>query len=327
MLLVLYGVAVALVAWFTGIPFVVGFIIGTGAHGTLRGPRPLNGYAVVLALFTFMIGLSRLPPVGMRIGYYVGALCYGWFYWDRAERTGARMSTWFRTGFGWKVLRAMLSHRIKTPYPQYDLQPWETTERALYICHPHGVFALGATLCGLAPSDRARLNILAGVHWLLFALPGVREFVLAMGCVVADRDILRRLLDKGHSIMVIPEGTRAFAPRLTQGRPERDGYMQLAFEAQVRVILIITPSEKDTYLLWEPASLDSVRTRTLAKWKYPFLTLFAPLIPPTPFLSYAAVVNVPGKKETLEKFKTRIAEVKLALTEYSTLETMVRDDD
>jgi len=341
-LLLLYAACIVLIIYYvTGLPVAIGLVLGTGVHGALQRPH-LSITSVSISAALFMLALAQLPYfVFSSWAFFAGLLGYGWFYWGDAPHTGRSASVAWRTSRFWHGLRRFYQHSVLTAVGLDDDAfaaasataqlkraetvpgPWHTATQALYVVHPHGVLTLGTILTLVAPDDPARLTVLVGAHWIVFALPVVREVALKLGCVSADRAVLTTLLLRGYSVAVVPEGTNAHTERLAPQRPPRNGFVALAYSTRVPVVLIETPAEVHTYTLWEPAALDRTRSRAMqGPLKYPFPSFFAARWPSVPLITVCAHVARPyanrpdpkGKKkertvpqpETLEAFAARL---------------------
>lgn len=334
-LLIVYALCVGVFVYILGWAMVLGFVLGMLTHGAFR-PARFSVPTVSAGIALLMLALARVPLFSA-IGFFLGLLGYGWFYWSDAQYTGQSASMFWRTSIFWRWLARLFGHRRVSIDDMngmvYDAQPWTTGAQALYVFHPHGMMVYGTLLTILATREMNPFMIFIGAHWLIFALPGLREAALALGCVDADRHVLRKLLSLGYSVAVVPEGTRAHAPRLTKDHKPRDGFIQLAYDASVPLVLCETPVELHTYMVFEPRVLDRIRAAFLRAGKYAFPTFFLLRLPLQPLITYSAVVERPHasrnrrqqKKvqqlETRETFAKRATEIRGALQSWARIST------
>jgi 1-acyl-sn-glycerol-3-phosphate acyltransferase len=110
-----------------------------------------------------------------------------------------------------------------------------------------------------------------GDRWL-FRIPGLREAVQHFGVVEGEPRTAKQLLKQGHLVMVAPGGMReALRPsseRYQLRWQERRGFVKLAMQAQVPIILAACPKADDLYTVYVGA---------LTKLIYKYLKLPAPL--------------------------------------------------
>lgn len=310
-LILLYAAFVVCVACIVGIQNVVGFIVGTMAHGPFfqrRAARPVDPLAWFAAMTVFIFGTVPMTPLG-RPGFYLGFLVYGYWYWDGTERTGTRTSSWFRSLGLWEVVRAVFQHHIID-----DKRHMPCTLRGrIYACHPHGLMGLATVFAFIAPARDTNPPILLGMHWLLFAMPGMREIALALGGVDAQRDIVRRLLETGRSIALIPESTRDLAPHLTASYAPREGFLQIAYELNAELVAVECAGERDICCLFHPSFLDNTRVYFLRYYGYAFPTFFIGPWPWTPLSVRMGPIHRRRRKETFAAYKIRYARVREAV--------------
>src|SRR5580692_11703318 len=298
--------------YLAGLNNVIGFVVGVAAHGTFRR-RPLSVLAVAASIGAVMVALSRMDLIFFgRFGFYFGLLVYGWFYYNNAEDSGRSSSPWLRSSWIWRALRVLYGHRFVDTNGAIQ-QAIDAKRPVLHVAHPHGIYVLGPTMTFIVPPFWPHVYV--GSLWIIFALPGLRELALAGGCVSLKPEVIEQLLSSGRNVAVVPEGTRAHAPRLTASDPPREGFIKMAYEMDASIMLIETPREMDTYWVWEPLFLDKLRMATLKRWRYAFPTFFWTRLPPAQGLStFAAFVGPPqiinknGDKESLDTFATRIRE-------------------
>ena len=126
--------------------------------------------------------------------------------------------------------------------------------QVILACHPHGVMSychalLYAHPTALALFPVARRRALGASP--LFAVPLLRDFLLACGAIDAGRAAAKRALGAGHSLTVLPGGEREQL-EARAGRDEayvrsRKGFCRLAVEFGAPVLPCFAFGESDLY--------------------------------------------------------------------------------
>lgn len=79
-------------------------------------------------------------------------------------------------------------------------------------------------------------------HRMLFNIPGLNRFLMAIGAIEGNRDNALRALQQGHAVMVFPGGeydvARPFARRNRVDFHGRTGFVRVALEAGVPIVPI-----------------------------------------------------------------------------------------
>ncbi len=214
---------------------------------------------------------------------FLVTLWYGKHYWRGQEKqykpnyiwTGARGS-WF-----WRVLRKWLNHHVSYPKELVPSGP------VIYICRPHGVFAVSAWLTVLSGElDRdilvhdtrylhmKRHHVLLAVHSYWFLLPGIRELALALGFIDASRESILYALEQRFSVAVLPGGVKEMGPPLLP-IPDEPGILRLAQERKVPVVATYLRGEEDLFWVWHG---EWRWIKAMRRVSYDWIGLFFPLI-------------------------------------------------
>jgi hypothetical protein len=145
----------------------------------------------------------------------------------------------------------------------------------LFACHPAGVVSRSA-FCTFAArgwsspvSSLRDVRLAVGNQLFCAPVPFVREFLLACGCIPAQRDQLQAALRSGCSIAVTPGGWR-------EGRnhgsyqlilKQRRGFVQLAQQTGALLVPVLCLGEQD---------VATMPSRNNLLWAYRFLLAFRP---------------------------------------------------
>eukprot|EP01129_Flabellula_baltica_P003836 TRINITY_DN13566_c0_g1_i2.p1 TRINITY_DN13566_c0_g1~~TRINITY_DN13566_c0_g1_i2.p1 ORF type:complete len:108 (+),score=10.79 TRINITY_DN13566_c0_g1_i2:71-394(+) len=89
---------------------------------------------IIISIFIFLVGYLS----GSFIGFLVG-LIYGKFYYDHSERTGHRISRWFKKLCVWDYLHTYFKLEVIYDY-EYD----DAITNAVIAIHPHGLSTLSS---------------------------------------------------------------------------------------------------------------------------------------------------------------------------------------
>lgn len=119
---------------------------------------------------------------------------------------------------------------------------------------------------------------------LIFKVPGLGDKAADLGIVPAGPDVGRQLLDDGELVGVAPGGMReALRPTHERYRVrwgERQGFVRLAIEAQVPLVLMACPNGDDLYRVYE-SPLTKIGYKLL-KVPVPVIRGFGPTLLPRP---------------------------------------------
>lgn len=130
---------------------------------------------------------------------------------------------------------------------------------------PHGPLCLGLVVgfaghCGQVPRVLSQRLVIVG-HWLIRALPFVRELASAFDIVSCARVTVDEALDRGQHLALIPCGMRSKMRCLTDAaRDHRTivvhrsatalGFLALAARYGTLVVPVLAPDEPRLYELW-----------------------------------------------------------------------------
>lgn len=158
----------------------------------------------------------------------------------------------------------------------------------IYAVAPHGVFPV-ATIFQIILNPLFDYVTVA-VTSLLFWIPIVREFASLAGCIPANSVDIVAHLDKGHSVLVTPEGMRAIlhynepdgVSRVLKGisgeSEPRKGFIRCAVgscnHARIQIVPIYSHGERDLYTVFNGfGPLRWLQRRLLSTYRYPWPVL------------------------------------------------------
>ena len=261
-------------------------------------------------------------PWYVQLAICVAVLRYLPEYWSFKELSMDAASPAFQRWAGWARLARFLfgEARLVVEKPE----ALRACEQGVLAVAPHGVVsfnhALFFTDCAgwfrddVWPVDRRDL-----AASFLFKIPLYRDFLLALGCVDASRNVARRVLASGRSLFVYPGGEQEqlrAAPRSHVALwRRRKGFARLAVEFGVPVIPAYAFGETELYA---PVPLFVGARRKLAATARVALPLawgrrWCPLLPRARPL--VAVVGAPipvprvDPREDARKFDETVDEV------------------
>lgn len=170
----------------------------------------------------------------------------------------------------WQHGQIISEHPVRNLLCQIPWHEWFpcntlTIEKPCVVAvHPHGLLCCGA---------------LAGIHFvpgsttlfcvapLLFYIPILGWCIRVLGCIPARIDVMRKCLEQGHSLVVVPGGV----PELVlceYGKDtkwfQRGGFIRLANEANVPIVAVFARGECSTYTMLEGPFL---KQRVHWSWK------------------------------------------------------------
>jgi hypothetical protein len=130
----------------------------------------------------------------------------------------------------------------------------------VFGCHPAGAFSRGAftTFAALGyrspVSKLARVRLAVGSQLLALPLPGVREFLLACGCIPAGKRAMDAALASGCSVAVVPGGFREGGHLNTYCLvlAKRRGFVEAAAAAGALLVPVLCLGEQDAAGQKEP---------------------------------------------------------------------------
>lgn len=218
-------------------------------------------------LLTVAVGVTLL------CGFALG-LAYGRLYYNRAEHDG----TWGAQSPAWtrpvaRALTALTQHTVVGAPPPLGTGP------VLYACGPHGLLAISSWLLFLG-ADRRPPHTRLAVHWLLFAIPGLRELALVHGCISVDESAILAALTRGESVAVVTQGVRGMGLPLREVAPRKrvPGVVRLAWEYAVPLVPVHFGGEAEMF--WSPQTewrvVTLLRRASMALIGYPFPVIWLP---------------------------------------------------
>lgn len=247
-------------------------------------------------------------PLAFVCGFIVGLWIYGKPYWDGAEKTGDRYWPWFCSWRIWAWIRSRFHYSI-TPYfspPQRNEkekeEEWDTSRiPTLYVCYPHGVFALfviGTFMVLPSPitflSKKRETRV--GGHWLLTAIPLLRELALWAGVVDARWNVIEAQFRAGRDVAIIPEGVWGMGtPMGTDPRQIHRHFLKRVYDSPtpIQIRIVYCPNEKLVCKCWSVQSewkiIAAIRRACIAAVGYPFPTIF---LGPWPFRGAALTTTI-----------------------------------
>jgi hypothetical protein len=147
----------------------------------------------------------------------------------------------------------------------------------IFSCHPAGMLSRAAFCTFAARGWRSPVSALQDVRLAvgnaLFVLPFpfLREFLLACGCIPADRDSMRSALRAGCSVAVTPGGWREarYTGSYQLLLKQRKGFVQLAQATGAALVPVLCVGEQDLGVV--PAD-----TPHFLLWLYRILQFYRP---------------------------------------------------
>jgi 1-acyl-sn-glycerol-3-phosphate acyltransferase len=218
---------------------------------------PAGALFAVAALAWYGGGAGQLAAAAL-----TGA--YALTYLGHAPHTGARhwpafLRPWIACHHQWKV-RVLLwagpqQGYVCVPVPEHDAVYNTAAKTFIFAMAPHGPIPLGGSVFGPQLSRWAALSsrVRFGVHSVLFALPLLRDFYLAFGCVDASRrTLLHQLRDLRNSVVLLPGGVEE---QLLLCPPDvervvlskRKGFVRLALETGSDLVPVFVFGEREAY--------------------------------------------------------------------------------
>ncbi|KCV71867.1 hypothetical protein H696_01279 [Fonticula alba] len=200
--------------------------------------------SVLLAVIAFT------PPL-----WPIALIYFVWMWNDKAPWNGGRPFRWLRAHWIWGHFRDYFPVTIVRASPA----PFDTTRKYLFAYHPHGVISFGAFAtfaCAYHGFDRLfpglalRLCTLNSNFWF----PFLRDFMLSMGLISADRRSIQRSFDIGGPgscvALVVGGAEEALDARpgtidLTLAR--RRGFVRMALRTGSWLVPVIAFGENDVY--------------------------------------------------------------------------------
>jgi len=180
-------------------------------------------------------------------------LLYGWKYMERSECYGGRPSRlirrlWWFVGRLWR----------KTSSPSVVCEEELPKGQYLFACHPHGVLPLGVIMSFAGGPEWVEAvkclnhdDIRVLVAQFCFLVPVMRDIYLGGNFIDAGRQSATYSLRKGKSLILFPGGaSESFYPN-RKDEPlvmrNREGFINLAKEHDVRIVPVYTFGESDLF--------------------------------------------------------------------------------
>lgn len=205
----------------------------------------------------------------------VATLAYGRFYYDKAECDGTARYYWpaARSTFVGALLRRLLRHELVEAPSSLPPGP------VLFACRPHGIFVVSAWLTFLlgAYERPPRPRVLLAIHSVIFAIPGLREFALMLGCIDVSRASIEAALARGYSVAVLPGGVKEMGPSVVP-LPDEPGIVKLAQDYDVPLVPVWFGGEVALFWVWhgEPRWVAAARALCITRWRIPFPLFWCP---------------------------------------------------
>ncbi len=242
-------------------------------------------FATLLALFGFL-----------SLALFLVGVWYALFHYHPGEErnyTGRLLQQSWRGASFWTLARRLCKH---TAHFAADQPP----DPLFYVCQPHGILALSAVLAFLSgAADRPGRRVLLVVHDWYFRfqiprplrslllgcgvpskyldnipMPGLRNLMLALGCIDKSRASIENALCHGFSVAVLPGGVFEMGPPLVDvHRPF--GILRIAHDYRVPVVRVFMQDEERVCWIWES---EPWWNKVLRRWTLGWLGLGA-LVP------------------------------------------------
>eukprot|EP00741_Cyanophora_paradoxa_P016522 tig00020927_g15953.t1 len=223
-----------------------------------------------------------------------------WSLFDPAPTRGGRRWPGFQQG---RIMQAMSDYfpcslQLSSPLPPGP---------KIFGIHPHGVFTFSAfTVLGGPEGSRKLGELYISATSLLFCVPFIRDFALAVGCIHADRETLERTLRAGKSVTITVGGVReGLETRTGRNRlvlSKRNGFVRIACRTGAPLVPVFMFGETDIFRIVAPAGGRFPMTRLLRALHIPVppfvgrpLPLPFPLSLPTPLPHRRALRTVVGE--------------------------------
>ncbi len=189
-------------------------------------------------------------------------LWYGHYYLDRTEVTGTRSWPAFRDFWLWRFIRDhYFRHSTLYVDPDGALSSqcdWiDDKPQYLFAASPHGYHPMGVD-CAFGvgtPGPLGKVRI--AVHSYVFKCPGLRSFALWFGACDIEKTHLNETLDLGHSVVILPGGSRGMIvaatalcleDELAHDR-ERMGFLRVAFAHKLPLVPVFNANESSVFCL------------------------------------------------------------------------------
>ncbi len=202
----------------------------------------------VLAVFYAVFFSPSNFPLLLLVAYHLGTRLAA------TESRGGRPWRYFRQLPFWKHFREYfpIEVRLKNPNTKFPKD-----RKYLFGYHPHGVASMGA-MGAFGPLHEEVGNLLDGLEISgctlesNFRIPGVREFLLAMGGIsVSEQSIKFALSDAGRAVLVVLGG----ANEALHAKPlkhdvvikRRFGFFRIAISTGSAVVPVYSFGENDIY--------------------------------------------------------------------------------
>lgn len=233
----------------------------------------LVGSCVVIAL-TVWIGFVFIA------GFLLG-LAYSKSYRDGSEKTGHRkwdsFQYWMSKGCN-ILMRNLYQYRIEFHGDHVEKEVTsivnDNTEQVIFAASPHGLFPISCFFHVLTPYLNSPIkwsSLKPFTHYLLFALPFLREFGLWLGLMDSSRENLVNALE-GGSIYVSPGGAREMMS--TRIETKHRGLLRLAYQQEKKVFPVIHMGQENVFHCYTTPRLDILRRISLDLIGYPLPTFF-----------------------------------------------------
>jgi len=249
----------------------------TWAHAAaarINKPRLAQNLIVPGLVFATLV---LIPNSLLAIFAAVFFLWYGKHYHSGEEcRYTGRLfqPTWRRARF-WRLVQRLL--RYKRPVLPSSFPPGPI----LFSAQPHGMFAISSALAVFSGDfDRPGSCTVMVVHNWYWWVPGLRDLMLALGCISKRRESIVHAVCSGFSVTVLPGGVFEMGPPVLP-MPPILGIVKLCkheLADSVPLVPVFMRGEAETCCLWhdEPRWLKRFRAWTLRNLGVGIGALFTP---------------------------------------------------
>lgn len=232
---------------------------------------------IVLAL---TLGLSVVAFLGfVATGNAIFWTWYGRRYHSRCEcraTDGVFRPSW-RTVRLWPLLKTLLRYRDPVMPSSRPVGP------VIYSCQPHGELALSAALAVFSGDlDRPGTRTLLVLHDWFWWIPGLRDLMLALGCIEKSWTSIEEALARGYSVAVLPGGVFEMGPPTLPPRPVF-GIVQKVYDHRaykVSLVPVALDGESQNCWIWhgEPSYMKRMRAYSQTNLRLPFPNILLPKV-------------------------------------------------
>lgn len=217
--------------------------------------------------------------------FFAGAVCYVPSYLDNGEKTGKRVSGFFKDLPIFRFVRWYFALKIDPVGGKLD-----ATRKYIIGLHPHGFLPIGTMVAVMSNACSAESVWLNGTRLyglaasFCFYIPGYRDFILAGGIIDAARYNARRAIESGCSVALVPggatEGLYASPGKHILVLNKRKGFIKLALETGCDLVPCYSFGESDCYdqlsSMWPPIKKFQAKFQRVLGLSLPLVTNIIP---------------------------------------------------